>query len=79
MDSAIRQVLPVPSPETLNPLSKAVRVGNRHNVRLHPAALYEAVMDMGILLVVHVAVAVEAEPMTWRPPSAGEERRMSFR
>ena len=42
-----------------NPLSKAVRVGNRHNVRLHPAALYEAVMDMGILFIVHVAVAVE--------------------
>jgi phosphatidylglycerol:prolipoprotein diacylglycerol transferase len=43
-----------------NPHAKAVRVGDRHNVRLHPAALYEAVLDLGILLAVYAAVAVAA-------------------
>jgi phosphatidylglycerol:prolipoprotein diacylglycerol transferase len=43
-----------------NPLAKAVRVGDRHNVRLHPTALYEAVMDMGILVAVLIAVTIEA-------------------
>ena len=43
-----------------NPHAKAVRVGDRHNVRLHPAALYEAVLDIGILVAVYAAVAVAA-------------------
>jgi phosphatidylglycerol:prolipoprotein diacylglycerol transferase len=35
-----------------NPLAKAVRVGGHQHVRLHPTALYEAVLDLGILLAV---------------------------
>jgi len=43
-----------------NPHAKAVRVGDRYNVRLHPAALYEAILDTGILFAVYAAVAVAA-------------------
>jgi phosphatidylglycerol:prolipoprotein diacylglycerol transferase len=43
-----------------NPLAKAVRVGNLRNVRLHPAAFYEAVLDLGILLVVNAAALLGA-------------------
>ena len=32
-----------------NPLAKAVRIGGHQHVRLHPTALYEAVLDLGIL------------------------------
>jgi len=35
-----------------NPLAKAVRVGGHQHVRLHPTALYEAVLDLGILVAV---------------------------
>ena len=45
-----------------NPLAKAVRIGGLHNVRLHPVALYEAVLDLGILLAVN-AVAVLGAPL----------------
>ena len=38
-----------------NPLAKAVRIGGHHHVRLHPTALYEAVLDLGILLAVSAA------------------------
>jgi phosphatidylglycerol:prolipoprotein diacylglycerol transferase len=43
-----------------NPLAKAVRVGGHQNVSLHPAAFYEAVMDLGILLVVNAAALLGA-------------------
>ena len=43
-----------------NPLAKAVRVGNLQNVRLHPAAFYEAVLDLGILLAVNAAALLGA-------------------
>jgi phosphatidylglycerol:prolipoprotein diacylglycerol transferase len=43
-----------------NPLAKAVRIGNLQNVRLHPAAFYEAVLDLGILLVVNTAAVLGA-------------------
>jgi phosphatidylglycerol:prolipoprotein diacylglycerol transferase len=43
-----------------NPLAKAVRIGGLQNVRLHPAALYEAVLDLGILLVVNTAALLGA-------------------
>lgn len=36
-----------------NPEAKAVRVAGLHGVPLHPAALYEAVLDVGILAVVN--------------------------
>jgi phosphatidylglycerol:prolipoprotein diacylglycerol transferase len=38
-----------------NPLAKAVRVGGHQHVRLHPTALYEAILDLGILLAVSAA------------------------
>jgi len=38
-----------------NPLAKAVRVGGHQHVRLHPTALYEAILDLGILVAVSVA------------------------
>ena len=43
-----------------NRLAKAVRVGELRNVRLHPTALYEAALDLGILLVVTAAVLLDA-------------------
>ncbi len=43
-----------------NPLAKAVRVGGHHNVSLHPAAFYEAVLDLGILVVVNAAFLLGA-------------------
>jgi phosphatidylglycerol:prolipoprotein diacylglycerol transferase len=43
-----------------NPLAKAVRIGNLQNVRLHPAAFYEAVLDLGILLAVNAAALLGA-------------------
>jgi len=43
-----------------NPLAKAVRVGDLQHVRLHPAPLYEAVLDLGILLAVNVAALAGA-------------------
>jgi phosphatidylglycerol:prolipoprotein diacylglycerol transferase len=43
-----------------NPLAKAVRVGGHQNVSLHPAAFYEAVLDLGILLVVNAAFLLGA-------------------
>jgi hypothetical protein len=41
-----------------NPLAKAVRVAGLHGVPLHPAALYEAVMDVGVFLVVNLVAAL---------------------
>ncbi len=38
-----------------NPLAKAVRVGDHQHVRLHPTALYEAILDLGILVAVSAA------------------------
>jgi phosphatidylglycerol:prolipoprotein diacylglycerol transferase len=38
-----------------NPLAKAVRVGGHQHVRLHPTALYEAILDLGILVAVSAA------------------------
>jgi len=43
-----------------HPMAKAVRVAGLHGVRLHPAPLYEAVMDMGVFLAVNLAAAVDA-------------------
>jgi phosphatidylglycerol:prolipoprotein diacylglycerol transferase len=43
-----------------NPLAKAVRVAGLEGVRLHPTALYEAVMDMGIFLLLNLAAVVDA-------------------
>lgn len=43
-----------------NRMAKAVRVGALHNVRLHPTAFYEAVLDLGILLVVTAAALLQA-------------------
>jgi len=37
-----------------HPAAKAVRVGRLHGVRLHPAPFYEAILDIGILLIVNV-------------------------
>jgi len=41
-----------------HPAAKAVRVGGLRGVRLHPAALYEAVLDIGILLTVNLAAVL---------------------
>jgi phosphatidylglycerol:prolipoprotein diacylglycerol transferase len=41
-------------------MAKAVRVGELRNVRLHPTALYEAVLDLGILVVVTAAALLQA-------------------
>jgi phosphatidylglycerol:prolipoprotein diacylglycerol transferase len=38
-----------------NPLAKAVRVGGHQHERLHPTALYEAILDLGILVAVSAA------------------------
>jgi prolipoprotein diacylglyceryltransferase len=38
-----------------NPEAKAVRVAGLQHVPLHPAAFYEAVLDLGILVVVNAA------------------------
>jgi phosphatidylglycerol:prolipoprotein diacylglycerol transferase len=38
-----------------NPLAKAVRIGGHQHVRLHPTALYEAILDLGILVAVTAA------------------------
>jgi phosphatidylglycerol:prolipoprotein diacylglycerol transferase len=38
-----------------NPLAKAVRIGGHQHVRLHPTALYEAILDLGILVAVSAA------------------------
>jgi len=43
-----------------NPLAKAVRLGGHRHVRLHPAPLYETVLDLGILLVVNAAALAGA-------------------
>jgi phosphatidylglycerol:prolipoprotein diacylglycerol transferase len=43
-----------------NPLAKAVRVGNLQHVRLHPAAFYEVILDLGILLVANAAAVLGA-------------------
>jgi phosphatidylglycerol:prolipoprotein diacylglycerol transferase len=43
-----------------NPLAKAVRIGGLQNVRLHPAALYEAILDLGILVVANAAALLGA-------------------
>jgi phosphatidylglycerol:prolipoprotein diacylglycerol transferase len=43
-----------------NPVAKAVRVAGLDGVRLHPAPLYEAVMDVGAFLVVNLAAAIDA-------------------
>jgi phosphatidylglycerol:prolipoprotein diacylglycerol transferase len=43
-----------------NPLSKAVRIGGLGGVPVHPAPLYEAVMDVVILLLVNFIVALGA-------------------
>jgi phosphatidylglycerol:prolipoprotein diacylglycerol transferase len=39
-----------------NPLAKAVRIGGHQHVRLHPTALYEAILDLGILVAVTAAL-----------------------
>lgn len=44
------------------PEAKAVRVGHRHGVPLHPAPLYEAVLDIALLVVVN-AVALAGAPL----------------
>ena len=41
-----------------NPQAKAVRVGGLHGVPLHPAALYEAVLDVGIFLAVNLTTVM---------------------
>jgi phosphatidylglycerol:prolipoprotein diacylglycerol transferase len=38
-----------------NPLSKAVRLSGLRGIRLHPAPLYEAAMDVGVTVVVNLA------------------------
>lgn len=43
-----------------NPLSKAVRMGGMQHIRLHPAALYEAGMNLVILLLVNLAAGLGA-------------------
>jgi prolipoprotein diacylglyceryltransferase len=44
------------------PEAKAVRVGQRHGVPLHPAPLYEAILDIALLLLVN-AVALAGAPL----------------
>ena len=44
------------------PEAKAVRVGHRHGVPLHPAPLYEALLDIGLLVAVN-AVAFAGAPL----------------
>jgi len=44
------------------PEAKAVRVGHRHGVPLHPAPLYEAILDIALLVVVN-AVALAGAPL----------------
>jgi phosphatidylglycerol:prolipoprotein diacylglycerol transferase len=43
-----------------NPAAKAVRVADLHGVPLHPAAFYEASMDLAIFLLVNLAAAAGA-------------------
>jgi phosphatidylglycerol:prolipoprotein diacylglycerol transferase len=43
-----------------HPLAKAVRVAGLKGVRLHPAPLYEAGMNVGIFLLLNLASAVDA-------------------
>jgi phosphatidylglycerol:prolipoprotein diacylglycerol transferase len=45
-----------------NPQAKAVRIGRRRDVPLHPAALYEAVLELALLLLVN-AVALIGAPL----------------
>jgi phosphatidylglycerol:prolipoprotein diacylglycerol transferase len=45
-----------------NPQAKAVRVGHLQGVPLHPAALYEAILEIGLLLAVN-AVALLGAPI----------------
>ena len=42
-----------------NPQAKAVRVGGLYGVPLHPAALYEAVLDVSIFLAVNLAAMMD--------------------
>jgi phosphatidylglycerol:prolipoprotein diacylglycerol transferase len=44
------------------PQAKAVRVGHRHGVPLHPAPLYEALLDLGLFAAVN-AVAFAGAPL----------------
>jgi len=44
------------------PEAKAVRVGHRHGVPLHPAPLYEAILDIALLVAVN-AVAFAGAPL----------------
>ncbi len=44
------------------PEAKAVRVGHRHGVPLHPAPLYEALLDIALLVAVN-AVAFAGAPL----------------
>jgi len=43
-----------------SPEAKAVRVGHRHGVPLHPAPLYEALLDLGLLVAVNAAALAGA-------------------
>ncbi|MFI5397225.1 MAG: prolipoprotein diacylglyceryl transferase [Candidatus Binatia bacterium] len=43
-----------------NPSAKAVRVGGLQHVRLHPAAFYEAVLGIGIVVVTNAAAVLGA-------------------
>ena len=45
-----------------NPQAKAVRVGHRHGIPLHPASLYEAVSELGLLVAIN-AVALYGAPL----------------
>jgi phosphatidylglycerol:prolipoprotein diacylglycerol transferase len=45
-----------------NPQAKAVRVGHRHGVPLHPAALYEAAFELALLVAVN-AIALYGAPL----------------
>ncbi len=62
-----------------NPLAKAVRIGNLQHVRLHPAAFYEAVLDLGILLAVNAAVLARGAPRRTFCPGAGGLRPRPLR